>query len=1164
MIKLQVRFATKVKRDGKVIKKKKWYGGRVSAVSKEGSKIRIKYDDGTSEISKFPDEDVVVDEEGNGEHLVSGERFVPPAPVEDEEESDDEQEAEMMDEHAPTTSEKKQQQPTSPKEEKPKSVSPISKPPTVSKSSSESTSAMEKESTSVEAPKPIVLEKRSLTTISPVPDEPKATSKDPKPVELTPVPEIVPEKQEAPATALSKPVTHAPMLFGSPEEGELSPGLAYSKDSKIPSKSVNLTSLESVPGFEEETSKETKPESHVVVPPAPSVVTAVVSKSVEKEDSKEKVQEVAPRPSLKIRITHVKAERRDSTSKKTILEAVHNESSEEEIFEATPANQRGRRPMEHREDKIKRKRSSIDLSDTAPPSKRRIHLKKRVVETANDKSHDATETAAAESREEPSVAAVSKLGTHAGKEPTTLEQAEALSEHKEKPKISVTIRRSQSSEMEEDTIPLAPPASVPAKKRKLGDRSTSPKIRIRSPGANSPTPMARTESPAPMSAERVETKSLSKPAVTLSAGIGVGSAEAQSSGTKIHLVLTGSKNSAFERKQPKAAKEGKSTGDGDLPDPAVEGEQEGTAPFGGKSKLRGSKSSDSLPSVRSGRRAAQQAKERIKAKDGGPPGMEQGKKKKKRKNDGNDSENSEDDRQWVQCDNCAKWRILPSTVKLSSLPKHWYCDMNIYDPKRMSCTAAEQTPKQVAKEYKRAKKRARQRLEQIAMEAIPEEGPKEKVRAEKSPLPVAPSSPHAADDVSPQEQTVTAKESSRKNKRLLPAAAAEENDPAVPSDSGSDNKGDKKASVGKKGKSQDMVEPASEALEAVLEPKPKPGRRRGRPAREPSKDSEQSSRTSSQDKPGDGENVEWVQCEKCDKWRKLPPHISADELPDVWYCTMNTWNPNSASCETDEDKADALHQDVAAGNAIPGNPGKFSYRSLIFGTGRKHNRPMSERSRAGESLFQRPIDEIENPYPTVMYSKSSAFLPRTSNFNKAVTVDEKTTSVFDVMSNSELWVELRGAAQPMNVTSGGSFGQPYQKECYRYENLAGDMKNTWRELVLYALGLGTLTGDEVLLEAQDRQWEDMPTEWLELRSYCTADIVVNTLLQLVRDGQVEMTCSRESHLPMDQWVPKYRKVRRRREADEAVTASRCMKISKPWKKREENNSDWISGRTTFA
>jgi len=77
-LRVKVRFATKVKRDGVIIRKKKWFGGRVAAASKEGSKIRIKYDDGTAEISKFPDKDVVVDDTLNGEHAVNANKFIPP------------------------------------------------------------------------------------------------------------------------------------------------------------------------------------------------------------------------------------------------------------------------------------------------------------------------------------------------------------------------------------------------------------------------------------------------------------------------------------------------------------------------------------------------------------------------------------------------------------------------------------------------------------------------------------------------------------------------------------------------------------------------------------------------------------------------------------------------------------------------------------------------------------------------------------------------------------------------------------------------------------------------------------------------------------------------------------------------------------------------------
>merc|ERR1712238_360953 len=80
-MRVKVRFATKVKnRDGKYIKRKIWYGGRATAISAKRSKIRIKYDDGTSEISKFPDTDIVIDADHNGTHAVPGaETFCPPA-----------------------------------------------------------------------------------------------------------------------------------------------------------------------------------------------------------------------------------------------------------------------------------------------------------------------------------------------------------------------------------------------------------------------------------------------------------------------------------------------------------------------------------------------------------------------------------------------------------------------------------------------------------------------------------------------------------------------------------------------------------------------------------------------------------------------------------------------------------------------------------------------------------------------------------------------------------------------------------------------------------------------------------------------------------------------------------------------------------------------------
>ena len=52
--------------------------------------------------------------------------------------------------------------------------------------------------------------------------------------------------------------------------------------------------------------------------------------------------------------------------------------------------------------------------------------------------------------------------------------------------------------------------------------------------------------------------------------------------------------------------------------------------------------------------------------------------------------------------------------------------------------------------------------------------------------------------------------------------------------------------------------------------------------------------------------LEWVQCETCKKWRKLPSHVPASGLPDLWYCRDNIWSPLVASCEVPEETDDPV------------------------------------------------------------------------------------------------------------------------------------------------------------------------------------------------------------------------------------------------------------------
>ncbi|KAH7474917.1 hypothetical protein PRIC1_012948 [Phytophthora ramorum] len=47
---------------------------------------------------------------------------------------------------------------------------------------------------------------------------------------------------------------------------------------------------------------------------------------------------------------------------------------------------------------------------------------------------------------------------------------------------------------------------------------------------------------------------------------------------------------------------------------------------------------------------------------------------------------------------------------------------------------------------------------------------------------------------------------------------------------------------------------------------------------------------------------DWVQCDKCQKWRRLPNQVNVSELPAVWYCKMNRWDKRHNKCAAPEEK----------------------------------------------------------------------------------------------------------------------------------------------------------------------------------------------------------------------------------------------------------------------
>ena len=55
--------------------------------------------------------------------------------------------------------------------------------------------------------------------------------------------------------------------------------------------------------------------------------------------------------------------------------------------------------------------------------------------------------------------------------------------------------------------------------------------------------------------------------------------------------------------------------------------------------------------------------------------------------------------------------------------------------------------------------------------------------------------------------------------------------------------------------------------------------------------------------PGAEETFNWAQCDRCEKWRRLPDgkEYEAENLPSEWFCEMNP-NTQRNSCDKPEER----------------------------------------------------------------------------------------------------------------------------------------------------------------------------------------------------------------------------------------------------------------------
>ncbi|KAG5190310.1 CW-type zinc finger-domain-containing protein, partial [Tribonema minus] len=298
---------------------------------------------------------------------------------------------------------------------------------------------------------------------------------------------------------------------------------------------------------------------------------------------------------------------------------------------------------------------------------------------------------------------------------------------------------------------------------------------------------------------------------------------------------------------------------------------------------------------------------------------------------------------WVQCEHksCKKWRRLPPHVDISSLPDKWYCNMNTWNCARASCDVPEDSDDAETATVAAAAAAA------AATSAAAAARDKDRATALPALTITAPGASASQRGRQRRQRDAALPLLQQQHLAGVPgaagaAAAAEASSPAAAAAS-----------------------PAAAAVAAtdsaagaalVASPSDKPA-------------------TAGRAKKNE---IKWVQCDRrsCKKWRKLPPGVDPESLPEKWYCSMNTWAPERASCHVPEDE-DTVEDDgsgsakVAAssgggGGGAPGSVpyvrynilgppnkanGRLSYRDIIFGSDGRLKAPFSNPCGAVGSLF---------------------------------------------------------------------------------------------------------------------------------------------------------------------------------------------------------------------
>jgi len=310
---------------------------------------------------------------------------------------------------------------------------------------------------------------------------------------------------------------------------------------------------------------------------------------------------------------------------------------------------------------------------------------------------------------------------------------------------------------------------------------------------------------------------------------------------------------------------------------------------------------------------------------------------------------------WVQCEKCQKWRDLPTSLN-DSLPAHWWCSMNSWEPEYASCDAPQ-------KEEETSVARGNL-LQKTPIRAGVDDG----IR------PVAPVANNTSTSGKKRKkQRVGASAGASSNAAHSTSAA--DHEPSTGSgktrEKGGSRRSGKKGSAGGSGSGPKINKKRSDGPKTNLRPSIS-NMMNGNGINGMGKDKA-------------GGKWAWVMCETCQQWRKLPPHVDVDGLPDKWYCHMNQWDKLRASCSAPQEADDGVAEQEAAaavGTIVKLPDGVNLYGGQFFPLkGGRKNLPMNYRElivthyRTNFAKY----DSAMNSFLNERYQGSSHFVPRGPN-----------------------------------------------------------------------------------------------------------------------------------------------------------------------------------------